>query len=105
MHSILDFGLSILLGSVLTIIAVQSGAANHIYNMVAIALEAKDEVAFMQILFSVICGFMHILLTIVVGRSAVPSIGRWCCLTTPAKGSVARLQREKFHSGLLYQLV
>ena len=71
MGSILDFGFSILLGSVLTIIAVRSGAANHIYNMVAIALEAEYEVAFMQILFSAICGFMHILLTIVAGRSAV----------------------------------
>ena len=71
MGSILDFGFSILLGSVLTIIAVRSRAANHIYNMVAIALEAEDEVAFMQILFSAICEFMHILLTIVAGRSAV----------------------------------
>ena len=71
MHSILDFGFSILLGSILTIIAVRSGAANHIYIMVAIALEAEDEVAFMQILFSAICRFMPILLTIVAGRSAM----------------------------------
>ena len=55
----------------LATIAVSSGSANHIYNMVAIALEAEDEVAFMQILFSAIYGFMHILLTIVAGRSAM----------------------------------
>ena len=67
----MDFGFSILLGSVLTIIAVRSGAANHIYIMVAIALEAEDEVAFMQILFSAICGFMQLLLTIVACRTAV----------------------------------
>ena len=59
----------------LTIIAVRSGAANHIYNMVAIALEAEYEVAFLHILLSAICGFMHILLTIVAGRSAVRK--RW----------------------------
>ena len=76
--------------------------------MVAIALETEDEVAFIKILFSAICGFMHILLTIVAGRSAMHKrqgvVLLDCRFTAKTVEDCKRLQRALFEQEFIDQL-